>query len=146
MYYEPDDCHLLISHNLENNAWTVDGEVAVEVIHSDSALYHSITDAFEVTHDMINNSGYGNWIRYSIPFDENTFPKNVTVYEASFLADSILAKPYLVVMSFPLKQTMRICTARRESQSKNLFAGCMGRIGGRHYPHRFQQHHLYHGG
>ena len=101
--FEPEECRMLISHNLEGNSWKVDGEVSVEVFHSEAGKYGSITDAFEVTNDMIEDNGYGNWITYRIPFDERTFPKNPTLLDDMF-EDHVWAAPYKVIMSLPLKQ------------------------------------------
>lgn len=99
-----DDPRIFVSHNLKENSWKVDGEIAVKVIHADSDDYESSTDAFEATPYMIDE--FQGFI-YKIPFNEKTFPKEPTCFEReTFSPDSIYKQPYRVVMSVPLKQTI----------------------------------------
>ncbi|NDW10340.1 Ig-like domain-containing protein [Dysgonomonas sp. 520] len=102
MINEPNRNNIWVSHNLKNSDWKVDGEVSVKVIHSDSEQYQPIVDAFEVTPSMLENA---RGLVYNIPFNDHTFPKKPTAFEA-WRADTIWAKPYRVEMSFPLKQTV----------------------------------------
>lgn len=97
-----NDIRLFANHNLKNNAWTVDGEVSVEVIHPEADTYAPIIDAFETTPYMIDEFEA---LIYSIPFNESTFPKTPTYFQF-FEGDSMFTQPYKVVMSVPLKQAI----------------------------------------
>ncbi|MDR1652864.1 MAG: hypothetical protein LBS01_04330 [Prevotellaceae bacterium] len=106
MYY---DTYFSLDHNLKDNSWHIDGEVETEFIHSDSAKYHSYKDAFEVTSEMIDGDGWGFVaLKYPLPFDEITFPRLPTMVDSTSLGmgDKIVAPPYKLVMSMPLKQTI----------------------------------------
>ncbi len=95
-----ENARLSLSNYLKDSSWEKDGEVKVKVIHSDSAKYKPIFDAFEITPTMLDNY----ILTYEVPFDAQTFPKEVTAIKWNWeRGDSICAPPYQIIISMPLK-------------------------------------------
>ncbi|MDR1719673.1 MAG: Ig-like domain-containing protein [Dysgonamonadaceae bacterium] len=95
---------LYLSQNFYASGWEVNGTATAVVFHSDSTQYGSITGDFEITGDML----FLNYVNYTIPFNERTFPKIPTTDTVIVAGKTgnIWADPYRIAISIPFTQNV----------------------------------------